>query len=1376
MAPLDQRHINNQHNREHSASGVRRFSQTVASWLRNMKTPGAATTGRSKVPGPTWRRVVRRTAWGVATLFLALLLGFLYVTFVGITIDATFLRERIAQAFSESTGRAVRFDGAMEIEISAQPRLRVGELRIANPREFGAGEFASLGEARLEMDLWPLLFRKQLRIDELAGSDVRIRLQAKADGSNNWTLRRPASTAAPQRSAVTGGATTGRAVALLDIRRISLQRLNVEYVSHENKSHFFDLHSLQAQSPANAPLKLILNGAVEREFPYSLEFTGGILSELAADTPWPVAFTLSFLSSTLTVDGTVTGGGTGQVTFGLGTENLEEFERLLQLELPDVGASGIAATADFSSRHISVKQLAGAMGETALTGDLNFDRTGPKPRLTGALIAKTLDLRPFLGEGHGTGGERINADAVGEDQDTTPTRNLPELYRSLASASFDLRRLNDIDADITLGVERWLSLPGDVKDVRLRILLQDGVLRAPLTATMSGVTMSGQAVADASVTPPQFNLALATSDSELGGLAKLLTGVPGVRGQLGLFEFNLTARGSRGSELVQTTDVSLNIAHGRFSYGNIQGARPVNFSLDTLTLRLPSGKPLDAAIRGTLLGQPFTGNLSAGALEPLMLDASTPLDFRLRSGDVRARINGTLQPPGVDSGPDFAFEIVAPRAGEVARWFGLTPRAQVPASFSGKASLRTTSWQLRDVVAGLGRSSFSAEMSSKLVSGKPLLSLRLDAEQIDVAQLESILPRSETSQRRGDAAVLDIPLLPKEIDLADSDVAFTIKRIVGTPVQARDVSFDGRIRDGYMHPSPFAATVADAGFSGAILLDLREAEPIAGLWLYAENLDVGSVLREIGLVRDLDARFREFAVNLTARSSRLGDMLERSELLGTVGGGRVVLRDPNIQGEARITVEKGELRADPAKPVRLTIQGALDNVPVALAIETAPAKTLTNPKVPLQFKLSADAVNTNLKLTGKIARPVGSELNLALEARGNRFADFDALTGASLPPWGPWSAAGAFTVSPLGYEVNDLQLQVGESRLTGEGRIETESGRPRILVALTAPVIQLDDFKLGDWSPYEKKPGAVSAKRTVEQTRREAAEASDQAQKLLSAEMLRRQDVILRVAVEQVLSGRDKLGAGRMQARLENGRADIGPVEVEVPGGSARLRLGYQPTEQNVKVDLKVDIENFDYAVLARRIAPDTGVAGTFTFKVDVRSSARYLSEVLRNGSGQIDFAVWPENMKSGVIDLWAVNVLVALAKEVDPKKAPKINCAFGRFELNDGVMVDKGIVLDTSRIRVTAKGTADFKRETFALRARPQSKTAQFLSLATPVAVRGSFNDFDVDVSPGDVVETIARLATSIVWVPLQKLAGKRLPGDGADVCTDPLRILADP
>ena len=120
------------------------------------------------------RRLLIWTAWTFATLILIVVLGFLYVTFVGVSVDAAFLRATISRTFSDNIGRTVRFEGPMEIEISAKPKLRVGGLHIANTPGFGEGDFASLGEARLAVDLWPLLFKRRLHIDELGTWPYRL--------------------------------------------------------------------------------------------------------------------------------------------------------------------------------------------------------------------------------------------------------------------------------------------------------------------------------------------------------------------------------------------------------------------------------------------------------------------------------------------------------------------------------------------------------------------------------------------------------------------------------------------------------------------------------------------------------------------------------------------------------------------------------------------------------------------------------------------------------------------------------------------------------------------------------------------------------------------------------------------------------------------------------------------------------------------------------------------------------------------------------------------------------------------------------------------------------------------------------------------------
>jgi hypothetical protein len=86
--------------------------------------------------------------------------------------------------------------------------------------------------------------------------------------------------------------------------------------------------------------------------------------------------------------------------------------------------------------------------------------------------------------------------------------------------------------------------------------------------------------------------------------------------------------------------------------------------------------------------------------------------------------------------------------------------------------------------------------------------------------------------------------------------------------------------------------------------------------------------------------------------------------------------------------------------------------------------------------------------------------------------------------------------------------------------------------------------------------------------------------------------------------------------------------------------------------------------------------------------------------------------------------------------------------------------------MRVTGKGGVDFSKEAIDLYVQPRAKTPQFLSLAIPVEVSGSFDDFHVGVRASDVVGTVGQLLTSVIWVPLQMMFSKEMPADGGDVC----------
>ena len=99
-----------------------------------------------------------------------------------------------------------------------------------------------------------------------------------------------------------------------------------------------------------------------------------------------------------------------------------------------------------------------------------------------------------------------------------------------------------------------------------------------------------------------------------------------------------------------------------------------------------------------------------------------------------------------------------------------------------------------------------------------------------------------------------------------------------------------------------------------------------------------------------------------------------------------------------------------------------------------------------------------------------SSLSLDMALAGERLSGLDDLLDVSLPPWGPYSLKGEFDFQATGYELSDLHLQVGASDLQGDLTLEMAGARPRMEVELTTSRLQIDDFRVGDWSPLDAPP------------------------------------------------------------------------------------------------------------------------------------------------------------------------------------------------------------------------------------------------------------------------------------------------------------------
>lgn len=1293
---------------------------------------------------PRLRRVVSALAIAGALLLAALAA----LAVVGIPIDAAPWRGQLSAAATKALGRSVDFQGPLELRFALHPSLRVGGIRVGNPPGFDSSEFANLADARIELALGPAL-RGALHLRAIEARDATIRIERASDGRVNWQFG--ALGAARAADAGPAQPTAGSRAVRLEVSRIDVHNVALEYFdAATNRSRFFDLDELVETSPPGEPVRLSVRGRVEKTFPYTLGLEGAAAERLYSGEPWPFTLDFAFLGTRLHATGTIDRGrDTSEIEFGLGTEDLAEVERFLQTRLPTVGVAALSGLIVSRPGRFEVAPLRGVMGESRFDGALELASPGGRLHVGGTLSFAQLDVRPFLAPDPARAGAPLD-------------------YADVETKTIDLAALRGADAELTLSVARLVGVPLDVRDARLSVHLAEGVLSTPIDTTLADVRLTGALALDASADAPAVSLVLATAASPLGDLAQALTGLRGIDGTLGEFSLALGGKGATIGALVRDLDLAVRLGAAKLSYGNVAGGAPVDFTLDSLEAVIPAGGRLGASARGQLLGERFAVQAKGGDLDTALRTLRSPLDVTLRGSGADVRVTGSLARAASASGTDIAITATAPRAGSLSRWLGVSAKAAMPLSIRARARLERDEAQISDAVLKVGRSEIVLDAHQTGIGTNPFVLASVRSRLIDAAELETLLPGRKAGARGGEQAMIDIPVLPRGVSLADADIGVGLERIAFARVALTDVAFAARLRDGRMGGAPWAATLADVPFSGEMRLDLRGDSPEAGFTLATGEVDVGALLQRLGIASGIEARADSLRAQAALQGSRLGEIAQRSSFEATLAEGR--LRIPGAAGKplADLSVREAALGAAPGGPVAVRVEGALDATPVTLYAWSGSLPELLRNASTVPFAARAEAAGARLALDGTARLPFGQGgADLTLEVAGERLDTLSPLVRADLPPWGPWSVRGPFRISATGYEVPKLAVAVGTSRLDGEARVNVAGARPRIDARITAPRIQLDDFRLP-----KREPDATAKALSAEALRTRAREITARGQSIMSAEVLRRFDAYADVQVREVVSGKDRLGDGRLVAQVNDARVSLGPAIVNVvDGGAMTFAVTYAPTPADVSLAVGAFVEKFDYGVLARRAKPEANIEGSFSLRMELASRAPSLDRVMAHADGTIDVAVWPKSLAADAFDLWAVNVFVALIPEVDPAATSRVNCAVGRFDIRGGVLKHDAILIDTTRMRVTGEGGVDFRDETLGFRLQPRAKEPQLFSLATPVQVSGTLTDPRVGAGAGDVLGTLARFVGSAVLFPLYLLPQGKVPSDGADICADPIR-----
>ena len=533
----------------------------------------------------------------------------------------------------------------------------------------------------------------------------------------------------------------------------------------------------------------------------------------------------------------------------------------------------------------------------------------------------------------------------------------------------------------------------------------------------------------------------------------------------------------------------------------------------------------------------------------------------------------------------------------------------------------------------------------------------------------------------------------------------------------------------------------------------------------AQKVNIGHTLQWLGLVEGLDAYSGEMAFKADLQGSNLKEILEQSAFNLALAEGQWNLHNPINDKSRKMTFSTATLLAEPDNPVKLEFTGKIDDESAYLELSTNRISDFFTDMGKIHLDLTTTVNHSKIKLTGDIDLPISDQsLIVDLEIKGKRLNHWSKLLETDIPPFGPYHFSGKFSVDPKGFRVRNLKAIIGDSDLGGQVFVDTSGSKAHWDLNLISQHFQINDFEVEGFSLLPQ-PSSSSAETLT--NRKDNVELVQQGfnEGFQGSRDYPNIDVSLQLEARQVLSGQDDLGGGKLNLHASEKSLSVDKFHLDLPGGSIDGALDLQQNEQDISGHLKLNMDKFNYGVLYRHYKPESPGDGLISTRVDLQLTGRDFRHALDHANGQLDFALWPKNIDASAINLWSVNLFLAILPELN-KKESKFNCGTALLDINDGQLSEEMLFIDTSKIWMKGNLKVDFPNKNLSLSLFPTAKKAKLFGLQAPMRIKGTFSDIGVSIKPFDIVGAYLKFITSPLHAPFRRAFGKKASEDMSELC----------
>jgi AsmA family protein len=396
---------------------------------------------------------------------------------------------------------------------------------------------------------------------------------------------------------------------------------------------------------------------------------------------------------------------------------------------------------------------------------------------------------------------------------------------------------------------------------------------------------------------------------------------------------------------------------------------------------------------------------------------------------------------------------------------------------------------------------------------------------------------------------------------------------------------------------------------------------------------------------------------------------------------------------------------------------------------------------PYPFDLAVTSGDTSATVKGAIGDVTKMQgIAVDISAKGKALSDLSELTGAALPPLGPYSFAGKATDVPGGYKISGFTLTMGESSLGGDLALALGK-KPKITANLTADKIDAKDFGV-------KPAGTGNAG--------SGGSASSGDGRIFPATpipfaALIAVDADVNFTAKQLIKAPVTLTGVKLTLALAAGKLQVKPFSAGIGGGTLVVNLTADGSKSPAPIALdlnETDVEAGNLLQVLAGTAILTG--GKANLKINVTGAGNSVRAIMAGLNGKFDYNMGAGNINNSYAKLLLADLfkLLSFGSSGD---SSNLKCVVGNFDISRGLATSRQLAVETSGATIIGKGTINLATEGLDIHLTPYASAANLAQLAIPVIVGGT-------MANPHVVPDAAAMATgavgTVVGAPLTALS----------------------